>query len=706
MGNEDIVFSVGGDVTALKRGMDKGSRDVKKFGNITRADLKRTAARFAKFGAAASAAAIAAGAVFARSALKSADAIRKLSIRTGVATDALQELQHAYNLAGVDQKKLNNGLEVFGKRLGKARDGFGALKEGLRGSNDQLLQTILASDNTTEALNKVFEAMGNATSEAQRLAIADAAFGGVGLKMTSAFENGAEAFDKARQEAHDLGLVLSEDLLKNAEKLNDDFAKASGIIRTQLAAAFLELAPAISKSVTELVSFLQELRGIEAIMKRIREQSPLVVEFNDVNNAISQTRAEMKKVRDMQFGGRESQKSEKLIELQKTLVNLLQRRETLVEQITSQKQAEIEAAKNVTKETEKQRDAEKKILDNRQTAANIGPERRPGSPNRGDGGGMGRQAAFNIQTARVMGEGDSPVARSIQMLTRFVTRTAGNVGDVSGAPGTVNPFERAAAFNRGAGDIPQGRVPGSLRGQFGMDPAAGGQFGGRALEGDITAQKIEAIKERFKTMEELEVERFEREQALLEERMATETEKQQEHLELLEKLQKEHGKNMADIREDKAKREQAIEKQNRLMLVAGAQNLISEIGRINDDMFRQAQIAGAALAMVNALVAASEILKNTSTWDFTAGVKATAAALQVLATGIGFVNAIKSTKPGGGGAVVGAGGVPSTPTAEQGEPTRNVFINVRGASRDTRAAIEAINEEIKDGSKLAGISAS
>lgn len=704
MATEDIIVSVGGDVSALKRGMGQGARDVKKFGNITRADLKRTAARFAKFGAAAAAAAVAAGGLFAREALKSADAIRKLSIRTGVATDALQELQHAYNLAGVDQQAFNNGLETFGKRLGKARDGFGALKEGLRGSNEQFLQNILAADNTTDALNRVFKAMGKATSEAQRLAIADAAFGGVGLKMTSAFEDGAGAFNKARQEAHDLGLVLSEDLLKNAEKLNDDFAKASGIIKTQLSAAFLELAPAISKSVTALISFLTELREVEAITKRLQQGDKFSVAFGNVSDRIQEIQKRLGQFRkqagaDLIFGDAIGPEQQAIMsELMNELTSLKIIRDAMLE---TQKE-ENQLAKENTKETEKQAEAEKKIVKARQAAMNM-DTRRPGSPNRGEGGTF-RAGAFNIQTARIMGEGENPVARSIAQLARFTTRQAGNVGDTGGGGGINAPMPRNAAFN------PNARRNifsfGQDRGSFGMDQAAGMGVGDGALEQDIAAQQIEAMKNRFKTLEELEVERFEKDQALLEQRMSTEAEKQMEHLSLMENLQKEHAGNMLQIRKDKANREQMIEDRNRQMLVSGAQQLVQEVGRTNEGMFKAAQVASAGIAMVNAVVSASNILRNSSTMDFSFGVAATAAAMQVLATGLGFVNAIKSTTKsgGGGGQVVGAGGVPSTPTVDQGEPTRNVFINVRGGGRDVRAIIEQINEEIKDGSKLAGIS--
>ena len=176
-------------------------------------------------------------------ALDTADKIGKFSDRAGISTKSLQEMHHAFDLAGVSTEAVDQSLITFGKRLGKARDGIGALTGGLKKGQSQLLANLEATKSNEDALQLIFQAMGNAKDQAEKLAIADAAFGGAGLKMTSAFNDGTLAFESARKEASALGMVLTEDGIRSAEKLNDVFTKLGGAVSGQLSQSFLELTP-------------------------------------------------------------------------------------------------------------------------------------------------------------------------------------------------------------------------------------------------------------------------------------------------------------------------------------------------------------------------------------------------------------------------------------------------------------------------------
>lgn len=184
--------------------------------------------------------------MFAKNTLKAADAIGKFADRAGITTDELQKLRFAFTLAGVSNEKFDKSLVTFGKRLGKAKDGFGALAEGLKKGNQELLDTILRTNDVSGAMDAVFTAMGKATDQAKKLSIADAAFGKTGLNMTAAFKDGRDAFDAATKEAVKLGLVMREDLIRSAEATNDAFTKASGVITIQFQQAFLSLAPTLT----------------------------------------------------------------------------------------------------------------------------------------------------------------------------------------------------------------------------------------------------------------------------------------------------------------------------------------------------------------------------------------------------------------------------------------------------------------------------
>jgi hypothetical protein len=190
----------------------------------------------------------------AKEAAKTADAIGKFADRAGVTTDSLQKMRYAFDLAGVSSEKFDQGLLTFGKRLGKAHQGIGALAGGLKGGEEALLENLKATNSTSEALEVLFKATGKATTAKKKLAILDAAFGGVGLHMVSAFNDGSDALFKFMEQAERLNLILDEKLIRNAEKMNDELTTVSEVLKIQFMATVLELAPAITSLAS---SFLQ-----------------------------------------------------------------------------------------------------------------------------------------------------------------------------------------------------------------------------------------------------------------------------------------------------------------------------------------------------------------------------------------------------------------------------------------------------------------
>jgi len=206
--------------------------------------------------------------------LATADAIGKTADRAGISTKMLQEMHHALELTGVGTDATNQAMLVFGKRLGKARDGVGALMGGLKKGHPELLKNLEATKNNGEALEVIFEAMANATNEAERLAIADAAFGGTGLKMTAAFKDGAESFKNAREEANELGKVLTEKGVRSAEAFNDMVTRLSGSITGQLGQSFLNLLPLINENEEKIISIAKSIG--ESLVTAIRVAVPIL----------------------------------------------------------------------------------------------------------------------------------------------------------------------------------------------------------------------------------------------------------------------------------------------------------------------------------------------------------------------------------------------------------------------------------------------
>jgi len=196
----------------------------------------------------------------AKEAAKTADAIGKFADRAGVTTASLQKMRFAFDLAGVGVEAVDKAFLTFGKRLGKARQGIGALAGGLKGGEEALLEKLKATMSVSEALDVMFRAMGEAETQTRKLAIADAAFGQAGLRMTAAFREGSDSFFEAQKRAEELGLIIDEKLIRNAEQMNDELMITTQILKLQFTQAFLQAAPAITataQAVTEMVSSLE-----------------------------------------------------------------------------------------------------------------------------------------------------------------------------------------------------------------------------------------------------------------------------------------------------------------------------------------------------------------------------------------------------------------------------------------------------------------
>ena len=194
--------------------------------------------------------------------LDAADAIGKTADGIGITTAALQEYRFAAQLAGVETATIDGAFQAFGKRLGELKVGTGTLTTFLDKFDRQLKRNILSTRSTDDALNLIFKAMAGVEDQSVKAAFAAAAFGRTaGVRMVNLVRDGADSIDNMRQRARDLGIVLSDNLIRSAEDTNDRLAEFTAQIDTAGSRILLNLSPAIL-GVTELFATLTS--GISA----------------------------------------------------------------------------------------------------------------------------------------------------------------------------------------------------------------------------------------------------------------------------------------------------------------------------------------------------------------------------------------------------------------------------------------------------------
>lgn len=173
------------------------------------------------------------------------ETIGKAADRASIGTEALQGLQHGFELSGVAANDLNGSLERFAQRVGEAGNGTGALHKVLeryrlsvRTSNGEMKSQI-------DLLKEVADLIRRAPSDQERTSIAQAAFGNAGRAMVLALKNGSDGLDQMIQHAREGGFILEDELVRRAEELDDQFhelTKRVGMFGKRLAVTLADAA--------------------------------------------------------------------------------------------------------------------------------------------------------------------------------------------------------------------------------------------------------------------------------------------------------------------------------------------------------------------------------------------------------------------------------------------------------------------------------
>ena len=166
----------------------------------------------------------------AKSTAEDMDAIDKASQRMKMGAESYQELAYAAELSGVQMTT----LEAAAKKL-----------EGTDLNMDQALEEIYSLETAEERAAKAADLFGES----------------VAYKMTPLLNASAEDMAAMKQEAHDLGIVMSEETVKNGAEMGDMFAKVEkslGTLKTQLVSEFMPYVMEILDWLIENLPRIQE----------------------------------------------------------------------------------------------------------------------------------------------------------------------------------------------------------------------------------------------------------------------------------------------------------------------------------------------------------------------------------------------------------------------------------------------------------------
>ena len=275
MANKKVKFELTA-VDKTKAAFDKVTRGLKGVGSVAGGAAKGVAG----VGLAATATATAL-AVLVDKSFQTVDAIGKTATQTGIATDTLQAFHLAARESGTTVEGANTALIKFARSVGDAQRGVKTQSDIFKDLNVNLKNADGSMRSFDEILGdtaKGITELGDQTARATALANL---FGRQGVILTGAINDLSESGMKNFiQRAKDLGIVLSEKVIRRTEEFND----AIGVIKMQIGSfvnnittSFLPVFEEMQKKIASFIqSSVDEAGGMDALGLKIANS---IIEF-------------------------------------------------------------------------------------------------------------------------------------------------------------------------------------------------------------------------------------------------------------------------------------------------------------------------------------------------------------------------------------------------------------------------------------------
>jgi hypothetical protein len=237
--------SVAATYNTVLTAKDKTSAAFKSLGNSAAA----SAMKVAKIGAAFATVGIAAGIALTKMSMQNVDALAKVSDRLGIATQSLAGLQHAANLAGVENATLEKSLVKLAVGVSDAADGTGIAKDAFieLGLSAALLEKMPID----QQMLKVADAMQGVELQADKVRLATELFGSRGVAVLNMLGGGSQNLIEMAKEADHLGIAINRVDAAKIELANDAVERAKGVftgLGNQLATSFSPLIMTVADS--------------------------------------------------------------------------------------------------------------------------------------------------------------------------------------------------------------------------------------------------------------------------------------------------------------------------------------------------------------------------------------------------------------------------------------------------------------------------
>lgn len=204
----------------------------------------------------------------AQSSASTADTVDKMSQKIGVSRKAYQELDFICSQSGTSVDKLQGGMKSLRSAMGNDKNAeiFQNLGVAITDAEGKMKSSEQVMWDTMNALQGV-------TDENEKAALAQKLFGKAGSELMPLLNGQAGSIDEMKKKAHELGLVMSDELIDSGVGLTDSLdqtKRAFSAIITQLGAAFMPIVKKVSDHLQKAMPYIQ---------KAVEKLSPVISDF-------------------------------------------------------------------------------------------------------------------------------------------------------------------------------------------------------------------------------------------------------------------------------------------------------------------------------------------------------------------------------------------------------------------------------------------
>ena len=277
---------------------------------------------------------------------ETADRIGKLSTGLNMSVESIQKFQLAAQLGGVSTENFNKGMQKLSRSLGQAMDGNKTLIRAFNNLGVAFTDAEGQAVPMEELIKRVADGFQRIKGTGREAAAAADLFGRAGVDMLPMLTAGREGLEGMGAQLEFVGGVMSENTIRETEKLNDRFTilkqAANGVL-----GSFVEVVN------DGLDPFFEE---VENLAKPLDEQIKLIQK--DINELVKKKKALKETNKEQGFfasllGDSNKEIKEKKQELQKQIDELAKQREAL----KNQKKAIDDARIAQEKQVQAQKDA-------------------------------------------------------------------------------------------------------------------------------------------------------------------------------------------------------------------------------------------------------------------------------------------------------------------------------------------------------------